>query len=305
MGKLFKMSASNNLLLAFSLAQGGEFAFVLFSFATQHHILTPQETAPFIVAVALSMALTPLLMLINEKLILTRFGVKRPETQPADEITTTSHVIIAGFGRYGSVIGRLLRAHGIYPTVLDINPDQVNLLRRLGLNVFYGDASRLDLLQAAGIENAQLLIIALDNPDTTRDLVETVRKHYPQLKILARSTQMQQTFELEEMIGRPAYPETRESSLLMGEDALKILGYRAFQAHRMVNKFQRRDREISEQLALVRHDQKEFIKKAREQISNLEKVMLAEELSQSLKDSNSGWDPTSLREEISQSKKNI
>ena len=297
-GKFFKMSFNNNLLFAFSLAQGGEFAFVLFSFATQNKVLTTTDTGPLVVAVALSMALTPLLMLFNEKVLLHRFGTKEQEGKEHDKIDEEGQVIIAGFGRFGSVVGRLLRANGIYPTVLDLDPDNVELLRKLGLKVFYGDAGRLDLLHAAGAENAKLLIIALDNGEMATELTHLARKHFPHLKILARSTTWDNSFELEESTGSKAYLETMESSLSLGIDALKAMGFRSYQANRLVKKFRQRDREIFTQLSEVRHNKKEFIRTAKEQIKNLEDVMIAEETSMSLKDKDSGWDPTSLRHEI-------
>ena len=154
------------------------------------------------------------------------------------------------------------------------------------------------MLHAAGAAEAKLLIIALDNGETAKALTETVRKHYPDLKILARSTTWDNSFELEESTGSKAYLETMESSLALGADALGVLGFRSYQAHRLVKKFKKRDREIFKQLSLVRGDQKEFVRTAREQIKNLEEVMLAEATSVSLRDQDSGWDPSSLREEV-------
>jgi CPA2 family monovalent cation:H+ antiporter-2/glutathione-regulated potassium-efflux system ancillary protein KefC/glutathione-regulated potassium-efflux system protein KefB len=159
LGRFFRMGLDQNLLFAFSLAQSGEFAFVLFSFATQHGVITANVANPLIAVVAISMAVTPLLMLLNERLVQPRFGTREREKGEADAIDEHNPVIIAGFGRFGSVVGRLLRANGVGATVLEYDSDHVELLRKLGLKVFYGDASRRDLLRSAGAEQARLLTI--------------------------------------------------------------------------------------------------------------------------------------------------
>ena len=145
-GKVFRMSLDNNFLFTFSLAQGGEFAFILFSFAIQNNVFDAGIANPLIASVAVSMAITPLLMLINEKLIMPRFGTKEEDRKKSDKIEEKSKVIIAGFGRVGSTIGRFLQANDVQATYLDIDPDNVDLLRKMGLKVYYGDASRSDLL---------------------------------------------------------------------------------------------------------------------------------------------------------------
>ena len=163
LARVFGLKAGEEFLLAFALAQGGEFAFVLFSFATQNAVL-PAETANLLVAsVALSMAAAPLLLTIHEKLVRPLFQRCEPE-RPADEIDERDNpVILAGFGRFGHIVGRLLRANGFGTTVLDHDADQVETLSKFGMKSFYGDASRLDLLQAAGAERAKLFVLAIDD----------------------------------------------------------------------------------------------------------------------------------------------
>jgi CPA2 family monovalent cation:H+ antiporter-2/glutathione-regulated potassium-efflux system ancillary protein KefC/glutathione-regulated potassium-efflux system protein KefB len=126
-------------------------------------------------------------MLINEKLIQPRFGTVEKKEREDDEIEDKNQVIIAGFGRMGSIIGRFLRANNLQATFLDIDADNVDLLRKLGLKVFYGDASRVDLLRAAGASEAKLLIVTVDQPSKTFEIIEAARKHFPHLKIIARS----------------------------------------------------------------------------------------------------------------------
>ena len=175
LGKSFKLGTDQSLLFAFSLAAGGEFAFVLFSFAVQSHVMS-QELANIIIgAVALSMALTPLLLLVNAKLIEPRFGTKEKERKEADTIDEDNPVIIAGFGNFGSTVGRLLRANGVGITVLEFDSDKVELLRSLGLKVFYGNAARHDLLHAAGADHAEVLVLALDDHEQILEIVNMVK----------------------------------------------------------------------------------------------------------------------------------
>jgi voltage-gated potassium channel Kch len=187
LARVFKLGMDQSMLFAFALPQVGEFAFVLFSFANQEGVLDTTVTNPLVAAVALSMAVTPLLLLVNERLLQPRLGTKEQNTREADAITEQSPVIIAGFGGFGSTVGRLLQANGIQTTVLDIDSDRVELLRKFGLKVYYGDASRYDLLHTAGAQEAKLLVLALDTPEKTLELIHTARKHFPHLTIFARA----------------------------------------------------------------------------------------------------------------------
>jgi FlaA1/EpsC-like NDP-sugar epimerase len=182
LGFLFHLSTDSKLQVAIFLAQGGEFAFVLFSFATQHGVISEAVASPLIAVVALSMAATPLLMVCHEKLIQPRVGARESEDRKPDAIDEENPVIIAGFGQFGSVVGRLLRANGIQATILDLDPDNVALLRKHGIKVFYGDTSRPDMLQAAGAGQARLLILALDDQEKILEMVASVRKHFPDLQ---------------------------------------------------------------------------------------------------------------------------
>lgn len=296
-GKFFKMGLDNNLLFAFALAQGGEFAFVLFSFAVQNRVIESSLANPLIAVVAVSMALTPLLMLINEKLVQPRFGTREKAEKAADEIDEKNKVIIAGFGRVGSTIGRFLQANGEKATYLDIDPDNVDLLRKMGLKVFYGDASRHDLLHAAGAGEAELLIIAVDNPAKTREIVETAQKHFPHLKLIARTSSWNDSYEILDAGVEFIYRETLDSSLRMAADALCVLGHRRFQTYRAVKTFRKHDERYLRELAAMRHDQKELIRGARQRIEDLEKLLLSE-IENVGKDKDLGWDASSLIDEF-------
>jgi monovalent cation:H+ antiporter-2, CPA2 family len=300
LARLFKLSLDQSLLFAFALPQMGEFAFVLFSFANQEGVLAPALTSPLVAAVALSMALTPLLLIVNERLIQPRFGTKQSAEREADAIDEQTPVIIAGFGDFGATVGRLLRANGVPTTVLEIDSDRVDLLRRLGLKVYYGDATRHDLLEIAGAGRAKLLILALDDPDTTLDLVHTVRKHFPHLTLLARAFEWEDAHDLLEHGITYVYRESLDTSLRMGEDALRLLGFRAYQAHRAAQKFRRHDDISMRMLTINREDRTWYINTARSRIEDLEELLLAD-LTGAAADRDAGWDAESLREEVQRS----
>jgi CPA2 family monovalent cation:H+ antiporter-2 len=300
LGRVFRMGLDQNLLFALSLAQGGEFAFVLFSFATQHGVIGASIANPLIAVVAITMAVTPLLMLLNERLIQPHFGTRERQRGEPDAIDEHNPVIIAGFGRFGSVVGRLLRANGVGTTVLEYDSDHVELLRKLGLKVFYGDASRHDLLRAAGAERARLMILALDDHERTLGLVRTVQKHFPHLTLLARAAGRPEAYELLDAGVQHVYRETLDTSLRLGVDALRLLGARSYQAHRTARTFRRHDEESVIELAQMRHDRGRYISEARQRIQSLEQILL-DELQPRPEDRDAGWDTDSLREEFGRS----
>lgn len=297
LGRGFRMGLDQNFLFAFALAQSGEFAFVLFSFASQNRVIPEEITAPLIAAVAVTMALTPVLMLLNEKLVQPRFGTRERSERDPDEIQTESAVIIAGFGRFGSIVGRFLRANGIQPTVLEYDSDRVELLRKLGLQVYYGDASRKDLLEAAGAEKAHLLVVALEDHERALAIVETVQKHFPHLTILARAAGRPEAYELLDCGVEHVYRETLDTSLRTGVDVLRLLGRRAYTGHRASLMFRRHDEESVRDLGKMRHDRKAYFSEARERIQSLEELLLSE-VEGPGEERDAGWDTESLREEF-------
>jgi voltage-gated potassium channel Kch len=246
--------------------------------------------------VAISMALTPMLMLINEKVIQPRVGTREKEARESDEIDEKHPVIIAGFGRVGSTIGRFLQANGVQATYLDIDADNVDLLRKMGLKVFYGDASRYDLLHAAGADEASLLIIAVDNPDKTVEIVETAKKHFPQLQIIARTNGWFDSYELLDIGISDVYRETLDSALRIAADALCKLGERSFSVYRALKKFRKHDEQYLRELVAMRHDRKELIRGAKQRIEDLETLLLTEKENIG-KNKDLDWDAATLIEE--------
>jgi len=296
LARVFGLSSDQGLLVAFALPQVGEFAFVLFSFANSQGVLGRDTTGPLVAVVALSMALTPLLLLVYGRVLAPRLAKAGGTEREPDTIEDERSVIIAGFGGFGSTVGRLLRANGVEATVLDIDSDRVELLRRLGMRVYYGDATRPDMLHTAGGSHARLLVIALDTPEKTLEVVETARKHFPELAIMARAFDWQDAHDLFAAGVTHVYREALDTSLRLGIDALRLLGFRAYQAHRAAQRFLRHDEQSLRDLTAERGNDTAYISLARQRIEELERMLQADRAAPPL-DRDAGWDPESLREE--------
>lgn len=295
LGRFFKISEEQNFIFSFGLSQVGEFAFVLFSFSLQSGILGAETTSMMMAVVAISMALTPLVNVVNEKIILPRIGTVEENEKPADIIDERNPVIIAGFGQFGITAGRFLRANNISATYLDIDSDKVDTMRKMGFKVFYGDASRYDLLLAAGASDAKIIIITLNPPEKRLEMIETVKKHFPNLHILTRAENRFDAYNLMNAGMLHVYRETLDTSLRLGVDAMKILGYRAYTAKRLAQTFFKYDEQKLKQLAAIRNEE-EYIIEAKKYIEELE-LIIQTDIQQPMPDGDAGWDPVSLREE--------
>src|SRR3954469_19121009 len=273
LGRVFKLKAAEGMLLAFALAQGGEFAFVLFSFATQNGVLPPDIANLLVASVALSMASAPILLTVEEKLVRPLFQKCEPQRE-ADAIDEHDNpVILAGFGRFGHIIGRLLRANGFGTTVLDHDADQVETLGKYGMKSFYGDASRLDLLQAAGAARAKLFVLAIDDEAKALEIIKTIQQEFPRLKILARATSRQHAYEILRLGVDHVYRETFGSALDLSVDALQQLGMDERRAHRAAELFRKHDEASVRQMAKMRDDDEDYVSIARKHIENLENAL--------------------------------
>ena len=224
-------------LFAALLAQAGEFAFVVFAVAREARVLPDAWEALLTAAVALSMAATPLMVLAHESLSARRAVSKRQ----ADEIEAeeATPVLIAGFGRYGQIVGRVLFAQGVTATVLDHDPEQIDLLRRWGFKVYYGDATRMDLLEAAGVAKARVLVVAVDTVKDSLAIVDLVRSEYPHLKIIARARNVRHWLELQERGVETVERATFESALRSARQALEALGVEPYEAREIADRFRR------------------------------------------------------------------
>jgi len=297
-GRVFRLSTDQNLLFSFGLCQVGEFAFVLFSFSAQEGILAPALTDTMTAVVALSMAFTPVAMVLNEKLLLPRLGTPAAEEKESDVVAEDNPVIIAGYGHFGSTIGRFLQANNVGTTVLDNDSDNVAWLRRMGLKVYYGDASRHDLLEIAGAAKARLIVIAISDEKKRLELVETVKKHFPDLHLLVRASNRYDAYDLMNEGILHIYRETLDTSLRAGVDALSLLGYRAHEASRAARLFFIHDERTMKRLSAIRNED-EYVSAAREGIEELERLIQADRSALMLQ-IDEGWDETSLITESAQ-----
>ena len=231
---------NRRLFLSLLLSQGGEFGFVIFSLAVSYHILSQELASLLTVAVALSMLTTPLLVILETRLIQPRYARVAAE-DVADLIEEHNPVIVAGFGRFGQIASRLLYASKIPITIIDHNPEHIERVRRFGFKVFYGDATRMDLLESAGIAQARLLILAIDDWQGMSRIARQVRQVYPQVKILARAWDMVHAYELMDIRLDHIERETFEGAIRVGQQALQQLGFSAERAQRLANKFRQHD----------------------------------------------------------------
>jgi monovalent cation:proton antiporter-2 (CPA2) family protein len=293
LGKLFKLPMAQNLLFAFALSQVGEFAFVLFSFSSQNGVLSGELIDMMMAVVAISMALTPVLLLLHEKWVQPKYSRRETDGEKEPDAIEESHsVIIAGFGHFGNTAGRFLRAHKIGMTILDNNQDRVDLLRKMGFKVYYGDASRYDLLYAAGAAKAKLIIIAVEPSEKRLEMIETVKKHFPDLRMLVRATNRYDAYDQMNAGMLHVYRETIDTALRVGVDAMKFLGWRQYTAQRAARTFFRLDEANLKKLAAIKDDN-EYIITAREKIEELERILQADQ-NQVASAIDTGWDEESL-----------
>ena len=295
LGRAFRLEPSQRILLALSLCQVGEFAFVLLGITGQLGVLPEAMIRPLVGAVALSMVATPPLLILLEKVILPRFSRAAKPQREMDEIKDEgAEVIIAGFGRVGNMIGRLLQVNGIKTTVLDHNPEVVDVVRKLGLMAYYGDASRLDLLHSAGAERAKLMILAIDDGVKAIEIAATVRKHFPHLELICRSRERDDGYALLNMGVTHVFRETFGTAMDMGFQAMRIMGLRGHHAHRAVYAFRAHNETAFRDLAKHWGDRKTFLAKLRGKIEEADSVLRSAGRVNTEVDA--AWDNTSLRE---------
>ncbi len=275
--KFFSMSTPDASRFSFMLAQGGEFAFVLISFVAGLGLLGVDDAGLLVAVVAISMALAPLLMLFDEKMIQPAFlrgGVLREPDLIDDK---DPEVIIAGFGRFGMTVGRLLLANGYRSVVLEHDTEQIDALRRFGYKLFYGDASRTDLLEAAGANSAKVLIVAVDGREKVNEIVDVAKKHFPHLKVFARAYDRLHSYQLIEAGVEGFHRELFESSVRLAEDALVALGKHPYEAHRAGMIFAAHDRELLEMAAKHIDDQEALVDIARKGRAEISKVLATDQ----------------------------
>lgn len=244
---IFKIKNSDRWLFTLSLAQAGEFGFVLLSFSVQNHVLPADIVQTLSLVVALSMFLTPGLFILFDKVILPRYEQKSNDREE-DTIEEKGTVIIAGIGRFGQIVNRLLVSNDVKTVVLDHQANQVDVLRSINIKSYFGDATRHDLLHTAGIEEAAMLVVAIDNQDSSVELVKYVKHTYPKVKILARAFDRGHSYRLREAGADFVESETYHSALEMGAQALRSLGHHPFFVEQQKSTYQRVESRKSEKL---------------------------------------------------------
>ncbi|MGJ8663516.1 MAG: cation:proton antiporter domain-containing protein, partial [Marinicella sp.] len=302
-GLVLKLQKIEHALFFLALAQGGEFAFVLLTLAVGQNVIDPSIADTLRIVVALSMAITPLLFLFYEKVLLKNMMTSDEPERAADDIDEENKIIIAGVGRFGQIVGRLLQYNQFSVTALDNDPNMIDTLRKYGWKVFFGDATRMDLLHAAGIDNATAIVIAMDDSEKVLDLAKYLIKNHPDLNLFVRARDRTVAYELHHIGVKNIYRETFESSATMGEDVLKHLGMRAYQAKRAKLKYQQEDELLVKQLAesFFQEDEKGHVLKVQQQLDNLAKVLSNDEhVKQHSMNNDTGWDESSLVDDLGQ-----
>jgi glutathione-regulated potassium-efflux system ancillary protein KefC/glutathione-regulated potassium-efflux system protein KefB len=257
--------------LAAVLSQGGEFAFVLFAIVARHQILATDVIEQLILAVAVSMLLTPLVYLLNQYFVSRLEVIEEPEY---DQMEDQQHaVIIAGFGRFGQIVGRLLTIVGRQFTALEIDMTQVDVVRKYGNVVHYGDASKVDLLRAAGADHARLFVLAIDDIEASVKTARTVTRHFPNLTIVARARNRRHEYHLMDLGIKHIFRETFLSSLAMSEQVLVGLGFEEEEVDRLMTTFRDKDEQLIREQHAVQHDEEQLIQTARDTARELELLL--------------------------------
>lgn len=236
---VFKIETNAGVLFTLALAQAGEFGFVLLSFSLQNHVLPPELTSTLSLVVALSMLLTPLLFIVYDRFF--RVGGAEEDNKAAEDITERGSVIIAGSGRFGQIVNRLLVASGVTTVVLDHEAGMIDMLGKFGIKSYYGDASRPELLEAAGIETASAIVIAIDDKERALEMVEHIRRHHPDLIIAARAFDVNHLYLLRQAGVNIAVRELFDGSVEVGKAVLNALGMHPFKAEKMTHAFRQHD----------------------------------------------------------------
>ncbi|MEP7303370.1 MAG: cation:proton antiporter, partial [Caldimonas sp.] len=278
------------------LAQGGEFGFVVFQTAQQAGVIGAPAASFLVAAVAISMLLTPLLLVAADRWWIPYLaGSKRRDGIEEINEPQNASVIIAGFGRYGQIVGRMLFANGVAPTVLDHDAEAIEALRRFGWRVYYGDATRLDLMRTAGADKARILVLAIDDIEQSVECAKMVRENFPQVTIVARARNVQHYYQLYELGVTLIERETLDSALMTARSALEQLGWQPHQARNLALRFRRHNVAQLAAIAPHRKDEARLIAAAKQGRQQLEELFAIERQQAAERQARAGWsaDPPS------------
>ncbi|HKX41539.1 MAG TPA: glutathione-regulated potassium-efflux system protein KefC [Burkholderiaceae bacterium] len=291
MGRGMALPKAERPVFIILLAQGGEFGFVVFQTAASAGVIDAPTSSLLVAAVAISMLLTPLLLVAADRWWIPLLAgqskarlaeISEPQSEP---------VIIAGFGRYGQIVGRMLYANGVKPTVLDVDAEQIEAMRRFGWRVFYGDATRLDLMRTAGAEQARVIVIAIDDIEASVECAKMIKENFPQATIVARARNVQHYYELHELGVRLVERETFDSALMSARSALETLGWERHQARNLALRFRRHNIAQIGKLAPHRKDEAKLIAAAKQGRQQLEEQFAQEREEALRRQARVGWGP--------------
>jgi len=281
-GKFFKIDTPQSLFYAFALSQVGEFAFVLINYASDLYLLSPELNAQMMAVTAITMCITPILLIINDRFITPKFIKEIPDEENdfniLDNDIAQKKIIIVGFGHFGSTVGRLLKANKISATVLDRDSDRVKLLRSYGFKVYYGDATRIPTLRAAGIEDAEILVLCLDDPDDNKFIADLVREHYPEVRIFVRAKNRIDAYNYLNNGIENIYRETLGTAVDMAVDVLHETGMRKYAARRMGQRFMAIDKASIRRLAKAKDDDEILLFTTKEILQREEELLAYDNL---------------------------
>ncbi|KQT25690.1 potassium transporter [Chryseobacterium sp. Leaf405] len=281
-GKFFKIDTSQSLFYAFALSQVGEFAFVLINYASDLYLFSAEMNAQMMAVTAITMCITPILLIINDKVITPTFIKEVPDEQNdfniLDNNISQKKIIIVGFGHFGSTVGRLLKANKISATVLDRDSDRVKLLRGYGFKVYYGDATKIPTLRAAGIEDAKILLLCLDDPADNKFIADVVREHYPEVKIFVRAKNRIDAYSYLNNGINNIYRETLGTAVDMAVDVLHETGMRKYAARRLGQRFMAIDKASIRKLAKSDDDDEIHLFTTREILQREEELLAYDNL---------------------------
>ncbi|MGR5134529.1 glutathione-regulated potassium-efflux system protein KefB [Vibrio alfacsensis] len=272
LSRMARIRAKARSRMSAILSQGGEFAFVIFTAASQEGILTKEQVAFLLVVVSLSMVTTPLLLMGQKRWFAHTLNQEEEQSVQSGVVDRRPRVIIAGFGRFGQIVGRLMYANKIKVTVLESDASQIHLLRKYGYKVFYGDATHIDLLRAAGADKAEALVICTDSPDEVMAIVDICRGHFPNLKLLARARSRVEAYQLMSHGVENYSRETFLGALDLGRQALVELGMHPYQAKRAEAHFRKLDNAMLKDLLPQHNEDKELAQRSKEARKELEEI---------------------------------
>lgn len=296
LSRLMQLPYQERPIFTLLLAQGGEFAFVVFQSAGPQ-VLPPAVSSFLIGAVALSMLLSPLLLVAIDKWLLPRYSVKGSPRMEEISEPQSANVVICGFGRYGQIVGRTLIPQGVSVTVLDHDPDTIESLRQFGFRVFYGDATRLDLLRIAGVANARAVVIAVDDIDQSLEIADLMREHFPDVPVVARARNVGHLFQLRERGVKHVEREVFESSLRSARSVLETLGWPASEAREATMAFRRANLQLTDEMYPSYQDRNKMIATAKEGRRQFEEQMARERATRrAQRQVTFGWDGDSAPE---------